>query len=82
MALTGYNCTIGNIGMHQSAHLQVNLTDLGGAFASVSFRVPDDRKREYLAMLLTALTTSRPVNVYMETITSLSLIEAIYLARE
>jgi len=76
-----YTCTVDKAGTGWNDHVYITLSDTAGtpAFTGVNFVVPDTRKKEMLAIALTAITTNKSVLVKLSSIGGGSVIESMYL---
>jgi len=74
-----YTCTVEKAGIGWMNHVYITLSDTGGSFTNVCFTVPDGRKKEVLAVALTAMTNGKNVSVNLSGTTPGSVIQAMYL---
>ena len=76
-----YTCTVERAAVGWNDHVYITLSDTAGtpAFTFVNFVVPDTRKKEMLAIALTAITTNKSVLVKLSSIGGGSVIESMYL---
>ena len=76
-----YTCTVEKAGSGWNDHVYITLSDTAGtpAFTFVNFVVPDTRKKEMLAIALTAITTGKNVSVNLSSIGGGSVIQGMYL---
>jgi hypothetical protein len=60
-----YTCTINRVGGYtaENGSISVNLTDTKGAFNNKSFKIPEGRLNQILAVLLTAASNGSTVYV-------------------
>ena len=74
-----YTCTIEKAGTGWANHVYIRLSDTGGSFTNVCFTAPDGRKKEMLAIALTAMTTGKSVLVNLSDTSGGSVIYGMYL---
>ena len=76
-----YTCTVDRAGTGWNDHVYITLSDTAGtpAFTGVNFVVPDTRKKEMLAIALTAMTTGKSVLVNLSDTSGGSVIYGMYL---
>jgi len=74
-----YKCTVEKAGTGWRDHVYIRLSDTGGSFTNVCFVAPDGRKKEMLAIALTAMTTGKNVSVNLSSTTPGSVILEVYL---
>ena len=74
-----YTCTVEKAGSGWRDHVYIRLSDTGGSFTNVCFVAPDGRKKEMLAIALTAMTTGKNVSVNLSSTTPGSVILEVYL---
>ena len=74
-----YKCTVEKAGIGWANHVYITLSDTGGSFTNVCFVAPDGRKKEMLAIALTAITTGKNVSVNLSSIGGGSVIQGMYL---
>ena len=76
-----YTCTVEKAGSGWRDHVYIRLSDTGGSFTNVCFTVPDGRKKEILAVALTAMTTGKNVLVNLSSTAGGSVILEMYLCK-
>jgi len=76
-----YTCTVEQAGTGWKNHVYIRLSDTGGSFTNVCFVAPDGRKKEMLAIALTAMTNGKNVSVNLSSTTGGSVIQAMYLCK-
>ena len=76
-----YTCRVDKAGTGWNDHVYITLSDTAGtpAFTGVNFVVPDTRKKEMLAIALTAMTTGKSVLVNLSDTSGGSVIYGMYL---
>jgi len=74
-----YTCTVDKAGTGWKDHVYIRLSETGGSFTNVCFVAPDGRKKEMLAIALTAMTTGKNVSVKLSSTIPGSVIESMYL---
>ena len=74
-----YTCTVDRAGTGWNDHVYIMLSATGGSFTNVCFTAPDGRKKEMLAIALTAMTTGKNVSVNLSSTTPGSVILEVYL---
>ena len=76
-----YTCTVERAAVGWNDHVYITLSDTAGtpAFTGVNFVVPDTRKKEMLAIALTAMTTGKSVLVNLSDTSGGSVIYGMYL---
>jgi len=76
-----YTCTVEKAGSGWNDHVYITLSDTTEtpAFTGVNFVVPDTRKKEMLAIALTAITTGKNVLVKLSDTSEGSVIYGMYL---
>ena len=74
-----YTCTIEKAGTGWANHVYIRLSDTGGSFTNVCFTAPDGRKKEMLAIALTAMTTGKSVLVNLSDTSGGYVIYGMYL---
>ena len=74
-----YTCTVDRAGTGWNDHVYIMLSATGGSFTNVCFTVPDGRKKEMLAIALTAMTTGKSVLVNLSDTSGGSVIYGMYL---
>ena len=74
-----YTCTVDKAGTGWKDHVYIRLSETGGSFTNVCFVAPDGRKKEMLAIALTAITTGKNVSVNLSSIGGGSVIQGMYL---
>ena len=74
-----YTCTVDKAGTGWKDHVYIRLSETGGSFTNVCFVAPDGRKKEMLAVALTAMTNGKNVWVNLSGTTGGSVIQAMYL---
>ena len=76
-----YKCTVEKAGIGWMNHVYIRLSDTGGSFTNVCFVAPDGRKKEMLAIALTAMTNGKNVLVKLSGTTGGSVILEMYLCK-
>jgi len=76
-----YTCTVDKAGTGWKDHVYIRLSDTGGSFTNVCFVAPDGRKKEMLAIALTAMTTGKNVSVNLRGTTPGSVILEMWLCK-
>ena len=76
-----YTCTVDKAGTGWKDHVYIRLSDTGGSFTNVCFVAPDGRKKEMLAVALTAMTTGKSVLVNLSGTAGGSVILEMYLCK-
>jgi len=78
-----YTCTVDKAGTGWKDHVYITLSDTAGtpAFTFVNFVVPDTRKKEMLAIALTAMTTGKSVLVNLSSSAEGSVILEMWLCK-
>jgi len=76
-----YTCTVEKAGIGWANHVYIRLSDTGGSFTNVCFVAPDGRKKEMLAIALTAMTNGKNVLVKLSGTTGGSVILEMYLCK-
>ena len=76
-----YTCTVDKAGTGWKDHVYIRLSDTGGSFTNVCFVAPDGRKKEMLAIALTAMTTGKNVSVNLSGTTPGSVILEMWLCK-
>ena len=74
-----YTCTVDRAGTGWNDHVYIMLSATGGSFTNVCFTAPDGRKKEMLAIALTAMTTGKSVLVNLSDTSGGSVIYGMYL---
>ena len=74
-----YTCTVDRAGTGWNDHVYIMLSATGGSFTNVCFTAPDGRKKEMLAIALTAMTTGKSVLVNLSDTSAGSVIYGMYL---
>ena len=76
-----YTCTVEKAGTGWANHVYITLSDTGGSFTDVCFTVPDGRKKETLAVALTAMANGKNVLVNLSGTAGGSVILEMYLCK-
>jgi len=78
-----YTCTVERAAVGWNDHVYITLSDTAGtpAFTFVNFVVPDTRKKEMLAIALTAMTTNKNVLVKLTDTAGGSVILEMWLCK-
>ena len=76
-----YKCTVEKAGTGWMNHVYIRLSDTGGSFTNVCFVAPDGRKKEMLAIALTAMTTNKNVLVKLTDTAGGSVILEMWLCK-
>ncbi len=76
-----HKCTVEKAGTGWNDHVYIKLSDTQGAFTNVCFVAPDGRKKEVLAIALTAMVENKTVEVNLSDTTDGSVILSMYLCK-
>jgi hypothetical protein len=61
-----YECSIDQINRTNDGYTAVNLTDTLGTFTNQCFIIPASQAKEYMAIILTAISTTKNVIIYCD----------------
>jgi len=84
-ALTWYNCTItkvGPFGVNETSSTRVYLTEEGGTFVDKECSISYTRAKEYMAVILTAVSLGKKVSVYMNGDADIPSVRGLYLLND